>query len=488
MPDHRYILGIDLGTTSLKGVLFTVDGELVAHHATHYPTTRHGDGRVEQDALDWLTAFWTVIDQLMAGRQLHDIVALGICGQVNTYVFVDADGQPLAPAIVWQDGRAADEAVRLDGMVSDEQRQQWWASGMAVSASHILPNMAHMASTRPDIWLRTDKVLSPKDFLLRHLTGQWTADPLAAFDHVNYSGRYIDALVALVPGAAHRLAPLSSYRSVVGRLAHPRLPGCTALVVNGTMDAFGCLFGSGASAPGEGSYISGTSEIIALIGDKPGGAAGIVSFAPVDDWYVQAGPTQSGGDTLRWLTHILGATHREVLDQAGQADRTGPGNRLLFLPHLEGERAPFWDPDARGSFLGLTSKDSAPELALAALEGVALSAALIFDGASDAIGHKPAALYIGGTGNSSDLWAQIRSDILEIPLHRVECLDTGSVGAAIMASVGAGLHASVAEASRTFVRVERSFLPDASRFSRYRQMKQRYLIAYEVLKPVYYST
>lgn len=485
MTEPRFVLGIDLGTTSLKGVLFSVEGELLAHSATHYPTARHGDGRVEQDAEEWLAAFWTVVHRLMAGRDARDIVALGICSQVNTYVFVDVDGRPLAPAIVWQDGRAAGEAARLDGLVRDEQRQRWWASGMAVSASHMLPNMAHVAATRPDIWARTAKVLSPKDFLLRHLTGQWTADPLAAFDHVDRSGRYIEELVALVPGAADRLAPLSSYRTVIGRLAHARLPGCTARVVNGTMDAFGCLFGSGASVPGEGSYISGTSEIVALIGDQAGGAPGIVSFAPVDGWYIQAGPTQSGGDTLRWLAALLGSSHQAVLDQAGRADRTGTGSGPLFLPHLEGERAPFWDPQARGSFLGMTSKDAAPELALAALEGVALSAGLIFDGASEAIGRKPAALYLGGTGNSSDLWAQIRADVLEVPLHRVECLDTGSVGAAIMASVGAGLHGSVAAASDAFVRVERRFTPDPARFPRYRAMKRRYLAAYEGLKPLY---
>lgn len=485
MPEQRYVLGIDLGTTSLKGVLFAADGELVAHHATHYPTSRHGDGRVEQDARDWLAAFWTVVDALIVGRAPGDIVAIGICSQVNTYVFVDAEGAPLAPAIVWQDGRASHEAARLDGLVTDEQRQRWWGSGMAISASHMLPNMAFMASRRPDIWARTEKVLSPKDFLLRQLTGQWTADPLAAFDHVDRNGDYIDDLIALVSGAARRLAPLSSYRSVAGRLAHPKLPGCTAMVVTGTMDAFGCLFGSGAARPGEGSYISGTSEIIALIGDRPGGAAGIVSFAPVDGWHVQAGPTQSGGDTLRWLAALLGMTHGMALDLAGQADRTGDAGRLLFLPHLEGERAPFWDPQARGSLLGMTSKDGAPEIALAALEGVALSAALIFDRASDAAGGRPDALYIGGTGNSSDLWAQIRADVLEVPLHRVECLDTGSVGAAIMASIGAGLQASVAEASRRFVRVEQRFLPDPARSKRYRAMKQRYLAAYEALRPLY---
>ncbi len=479
------MLGVDLGTTSLKGSLFDVQGRLIADHSTVYPTTRHADGRVEQDPGDWLDAFWTVVDVLLDGRDPAGLIALGICSQVNTNVFVDDEGRALAPAITWLDGRCEGEAARLDALVDDTARHRWWPSGMAISASHTLPRMAWMAAVHPGIWNRTAKVLSPKDFLLRHLTGQWTADAPAAFDLVDMQGRYIPELLALVPGAAARLAPLASYRSVIGRVSHPRLPGCRAMVVNGTMDALGCLFGSGASGPGEGSYISGTSEIIAMIGDRPGSAPGIVSFVPVDDWHVQAGPTQSGGDTLRWLAELLSLPFQDVLALAATADRSGAGDEILFLPHLEGERAPFWDSRARGSFLGLRSSDGPAALALAALEGVALSAGLIFSGCAQAVGHRPDALYLGGKGNRSDLWAQIRADVLGIPLHRVDCLDTGAVGAGIMAGVGAGLFPSIAEASRAFVRIERTFVPDPARRARYDRLTRRYLVAYQQLKPFY---
>lgn len=485
MPDQRLILGIDLGTTSLKGSLFDTSGRLVASGSTLYPTTRHPDGRVEQDPLDWLEAFWTVVDTLLDGRDAASIVTLGICSQVNTYAFVDADGAPLCPAITWLDSRGEEQAQRLNALISDEQRLAWWPSGMGVSASHTLACMAWMASAQPEIWARTAMVVSPKDFLLRHLTGRWIADPLASFDLVDQTGHYIDALIALVPGADDRLPPLASYRSRIGHLSHPRLPGCTATVVNGTMDALGCLFGSGASRFGEGSYISGTSEIVALIGDRPGGAPGIVSFVPVDGWYVQAGPTQSGGDTLRWLATLFSRTHGEMLDLAARASRDGAGDQMLFLPHLEGERAPMWDARARGSFLGMTSNDGSPELALAALEGVALSAKLIFTGASRAIGRTPDALYVGGTGNTSDLWAQIRADVLGVTLHRVECHSTGAVGAAIIAALGAGLFPSIESASKAFVRIERSFEPDRTKAARYKLLEERYLVAYEQLKPLY---
>lgn len=484
MREPQFILGVDLGTTSLKAVLFDADGTLVARHGVSYPTTRNPDGRVEQDPDDWMAAFWTVVGAVLDGRDPARLIAIGICSQVNTYAFVDVEGRALAPAITWQDARSKAEAARLDALVDPVDRARWWPSGMAVSASHMLPLMAWMADARPDIWARTAKVLSPKDYVLRQLTGRWTADPLAAFDLVDQSGRYIAPLLALVPGAAERLAPLASYRSVVGSLSHPRLSGCSGIVVNGTMDAFGCLFGSGATRPGEGSYISGTSEIVATIGDRPGGAPGIVSFVPIDGWHVQAGPTQSGGDTLRWLGGLLSLPHQSVLDLAGTADRGGDG-RLLFLPHLEGERAPYWDAQARGTFLGITSGDAAPELALAALEGVALSAALIFDGCSAAIGRRPEAIHIGGMGNRSNLWAQIRADVLGVTLHRVACLDTGAVGAAIMAGLGAGLFQTMGDASQALVKIERSFLPDTSKRARYDAMRQRYEEAYRILRPFY---
>lgn len=483
MPDGGYILGIDLGTTSLKGVLYDRDGELLGTCGTTYPTYRPAEGRVEQDAWDWMIALWKVADQLMDGRSPADLAAIAICSQVNTYVCVDAEGTPLAPAVVWQDVRAEEEAERLNHMVGEERRLRWWPSGMAISASHMLPQMAHVARHRPDIWKRTAKMLSPKDFLLRQLTGLWTADPFACFDAVDASGAYIDDYLAMVPGAAERVASLRSFRDVVGAFRHAHWPDCSARIVNGTMDAFACLFGSGAAGAGEGCYISGTSEIVALIGGRPGGRPGIVSFPPIDDWHVQAGPTQSGGDTLRWMAQMLGTDHQGVLDRAAQADRSGAGDGVLFLPHLEGERAPLWDAHARGAFLGMSSHDGAPQLALAALEGVALSARLIFEGAVEAAGVRPPSLFIGGAGNRSDLWAQIRADVLGVTLNRVECLDTGAVGAAIVAGLGTGRYASIADGSTALVRIEREFAPDRQKASRYSRMAERYLAGYEQLKP-----
>ena len=249
------------------------------------------------------------------------------------------------------------------------------------------------------------------------------------------------------------------------------------------MDAFSGLIGCGAARPGEGAYISGTSEIVALIGGERGGAPGVVSFLPVDGLHVQAGPTQSGGDTLRWLAELLGHAPGQALAAAAAAAR-GP-EPALFLPHLQGERAPLWDMDARGTFLGLTSDTGMPELALSALEGVACSARLVLQATERAAGRRFASLHLGGGGARSDFWSQLRADVLGIPLQRVACLDTGVVGAAVMAGVGAGLFGSLAEGAERLVRVERVFMPDPAQAVRYDRMMARYVSAYETLKPFY---
>lgn len=493
-----YLVGIDIGTTSVKGGLFSVAGDRLATASVGYPTQRPQPGWVEQDAQAWLDAVWSVLDRLFADAgadagspaatrvaSWQQVTAVGICSQVNTHVFVDADGTPLAPAIVWQDSRAAEEAALLDAQISPAQRETWWKSNMAVGASHTLAHMAWIQRHRPALWARTARVLSPKDFVLHHLTGRWTADPLSCFDWVDGHGKAIGALVDLVPGAAERLPALSAYRAPVGAATHPRLAGSPAIFVTGTMDAFGGLLGSGATGPGEGAYVSGTSEIIALIGAGPGGAPGVVSFLPVDGWHVQAGPTQSGGDTLRWLAELLHQSPEAVLAAAASVPRSTVATDVLFLPHLEGERAPLWDTHARGTFLGMTSATGMPELALAALEGVACSARLLLDATQAAAGERFDSLYLGGGGSRSDFWSQLRADVLGVPLKRVACLDTGVVGAAIMGGLGAGVFASMGEGARRMVQVERVFTPDAALRARYDRMMGRYVTAYEALKGFY---
>jgi len=481
MAEKDLFIGVDVGTAAVKAGLFDAEGRARGHFARPYPTLRLGDGRVEQDPEQWTNGVTAAIDALLADGDADRIAAVGLCGQVNTDVFVDAQGRALAPAILWQDNRAAHEAEEIDADISPDEHLAWWGAPMPVGASHVLARMTWMARHRPEVYAATRLVLTPKDYCLRALAGAQVSDPMSNFFIVGRDLAYVEPLIDRVIGARERLAPLKGFTDIVGEIALGS-SGKRAPVVAGTMDAWSGLFGAGVREAGQGVYMSGTSEILAVASFTHGGAAGVVSFPRAAGLNVHAGPTQSGGDSLRWWGEAIGVDVAGVLARAAQADRSG--RPILFLPHLEGERAPLWDAQLRGAFIGLDAACGAPDYALAVMEGVALSARLLLGSLDAAAGDPPARLFHAGGGARSDLWAQIRADCLGRPLDRVAHPDVGCLGAAIMASVGVGAHASLGGAMGAMTKVERSFLPNPRFSQRYDAMYDAYLRATAALRPI----
>ena len=473
-------LGFDVGTTAIKGALFDIEGRLVAHSARPYPTSRPAPSIVEQDPRDWTDGVVKTMDALLVGDRAGRVAAVGLCGQTNTDVFVGADGAPLAPAIAWADNRAAPEAASLDAGVTAQDRLAWWGAPLPIGASHVLARMAWMAREKPEIFAATRHVLTPKDYCLRALVGEAVADPMSNFFVVGLDLAYVDPLISRVAGARERLPALRFFTDIVGEIALGST-GKRVPVVAGTMDAWSGLFGAGVRRAGQGVYISGTSEILAIASARRIGAPGIVTFPTAAGLTINAGPTQSGGDSLQWWGGVIGRDVEGVLTLASEADRTG--RPILFLPHLEGERAPLWDAQLRGAFVGLDRRASGPDHALAVMEGVALSARLLLDACDAAAGEAAPRLFHAGGGARSDLWAQIKADCLGRPLDRVACLDVGCLGAAIMAAVGVGAYPSLAEAISAMTHVERSFEPDPRMKARYDAMYDAYSRATRALRP-----
>ena len=236
MAEGRYLIGIDVGTTAVKGGLFDLAGGVVAHHEVPYPTARPGPQRAEQDPDHWTGAIDTILAVLMRNAAPGDVAAIGLCSQVNTHVFVDRHGVPLLPAIIWQDGRCAEIAAELDGQVTLAQRLAWWGAAFPIGASNVAARMAWIARHEPAIWERTASVLSPKDYCLLKLTGMVAADPISSFDIVDTAGHYIRELLALVPGAADRMPPLRAFDQALGPVRSGVCAG--SVVVNGTMDGW----------------------------------------------------------------------------------------------------------------------------------------------------------------------------------------------------------------------------------------------------------
>jgi xylulokinase len=433
------VVGVDLGTTALKAGLFDLDGTLLALSEVGYPIDRPQPGYAEQDPDAWLAALDEALSALSG-----DVAAIGICSQVNTHVFVDSDFTPLRPAIVWQDQRCGGSSL--------VSRADW------------------VRGEEPEVWEATRWILSPKDFVTSRICalGEPVTDALTSFDLVDETGAY----VADVDGRLPRLEPIDA---VIGRARE-------AVVVNGTMDAWGNVYGSGVVEHGDAMEVAGTSEILGVLSRDRFPAEGVVTFIPVDGLRLHAGPTQAGGAALAWFAQVAGRSIGELL-AAASAVPPGSGG-LLFLPHLLGERAPLWDSDVRGAFVGLSSDHSLPELARAVLEGVAYSARHLLEELELAAGVEPETLNASGGGSQSDLWCQVKADVLARPIARVAVRHSGCLGAALMAASGAGLVPGLREAARSAVRIERVFEPAADR-SVYDELYAVYRGLYRALQPAH---
>jgi xylulokinase len=450
------LIGIDVGTTSVKAVMLTASGHRLADFAASYPTHRTPPDRVEQDPEDWLRLVLAALQGFADRPEAARVRALCLTSQVNTHVFTDAGLSPLYPAIVWQDGRAADEGARLDARVTLTQKTAWLGAPIPIDASHALSRMAWMHARHPDIWKATAHVMLPRDYLLARLTGAIVADPMSAVGLVTPALAYADDLIALLPGARKRLAPLHDPLSVAGTVL-PGLPFAGTPVITGLMDAWASLFGLGVASEGQAMYLSGTSEVLGLISQTVTGAPGVITFPPWRGITLHAGPTQAGGASLDWVARLLGQDAGSLAAHAAPITRHSP----LFLPHLQGERAPLWDATARGTFAGLTSATGPAELAASVMEGVAFSARLAMEALQRSAAMIPSQIQTGGGGAASDRWCQIRADVFARPFLRVEGRDPGALGAAVMAGVGAGVLPDLTGAAAAMIRTNRVFEPDA---------------------------
>ncbi len=466
------LIGIDVGTTSVKAVMLTATGHRLADFAATYPTHRPGPALVEQAPDDWLRLTLAALAGFAERAEAPHVAAICLTSQVNTHVFTDARLAPLHPAIVWQDGRAADDGARLDAKVTAAQKTEWLGAPIPIDASHALARMAWMKRNRPEIWSATAHVLLPRDYLLAQLTGAIASDPISAVGLVTPELSYAHDLIALFPGAKKRLPPLRDPLTVAGTI-QPGLPFAGLPVVTGVMDAWASLFGIGVAAEGQAMYLSGTSEVLGLISPDISGEPGVITFPAWRGITLHAAPTQAGGASLDWVARLLGQDAASLAAHAAPITPQSP----LFLPHLQGERAPLWDAAARGTFAGLTTATGPAELAAAVLEGVAFSARLAMEALERSAGIIPGQIQTGGGGAASDRWCQIRADVFGRPFLRVEGRDPGALGAAVMAGVGSGVLPDLAQAATAMIRTDRVFEPDAEakaladrRFAIWRQL------------------
>ncbi|MCL6527480.1 MAG: xylulokinase [Thermaceae bacterium] len=447
-------IGLDLGTSGLKVIAVTAQGERVAEASANYPLLTPKPGWTEQNPQDWVEATRKALSELaLALRGRYEPVALGLSGQMHGATFLDAQGQVIRPAPLWNDQRTGEACTEIERAIPRGELIQ--RTGNPAVTGFQLPKLVWLRRAEPENFARVAQVLLPKDYLGFALTGHMTTEPSDAsgVGALNLAARAWDHdILSALDLRAGMFPEVLPSHAVSGRLS-PEWAKATGLpeglpVVAGAGDNAGAAIGLGLSQtrPGLGSLSLGTSGVlfVPLETPTPEPEGRIHLFCHADGGYHLLGVTLAAAGSLQWYRDKLapGVPFDELM---GEAEAVSVGSDgLVFMPYLAGERSPYLDPDLRGSWLGLSLAHGRGHLTRSLLEGVALSLRDVLEVMRPLV-RLERLLAIGG-GARSELWLSIVASALRLPLARTEIEEGPARGAAVLGLVGAGVYASVAEA------------------------------------------
>jgi xylulokinase len=467
-----HLVGLDLGTSAVKAGLFDEAGQLLGMARRSYPLYAPQPGWAEQDPGDWWQAVRETLREALAGWEAEPIAALGLSGQAPGHVLVTADGTALGRAIGWSDRRAAAEAAWLAERISAELARTWTGYPFVSGAEQPPARLRWLQTHRAEDWRRCAAVVQPKDYVALKLTGRIATDRNSAYSLAHAeTGEYHPAYLALLDIEPEKMPPVLPPTAVVGAVT-PQAAAATGLpagtpVVIGTIDAWCDILGCG-GVVGCAVDVAGTSEVVALVNDRPVDGDGVFAQPLAEGLYWVGGPMQMGGAALEWLAHGFYGGAAEIAHIEAEASAVPAGaDGLLFLPYLRGERAPVWDEAARGAFVGLTDRHGRAHCARAVYEGVAFAVWDLLQRCLAATGTHPALLRVSGGGARSALWNQIKADITGLAVQPMAVLDGACLGAAMLAAVAVGAFPTVAGAATTMAHPAATFVPRAEHAAGY---------------------
>lgn len=497
MPQLTTILAHDLGTTGDKATLFdAATGKPLAATFEAYATAYPHPNWAEQDPADWQAAVYGGTRRLLDRASIApaSIAAVSFSGTMQGALVVDRQGSPLRPCIIWADQRATAESDTI--VAACGAAAIYRVTGLRASPSYTAAKLLWVKAHQPEVYGRIHKVLQVKDYAAFLLSG------VLATDYSDASGtqlldikarRWSRDLLAAVGLPGDILPDLHPSATAIGGVT-PAAAAATGLlagtpVVIGGGDGACATVGSGAVAEGDAYTYIGSSAWMALSARQPlvDPAQRTITMAHLDpDLYFTLGNMQSAGGAYDWLARLLNgdeACDFAALDALAAGVPAGAG-RLLFLPHLLGERAPYWNPAARGAFVGLAMPHGRGEAARATLEGVAFHLRLILDALREQ-GAVVGAMRLIGGGAKSALWRQILADVLGLPiLLPALTAEATSLGAAIAGGVGVGLYPDYSVAGR-LIPVHAAERPQPAAAAIYGEMLALYAETYRALEPIF---
>jgi xylulokinase len=476
-------LGIDLGTSAVKVLALSEDGDVLAKSKRGYPTHAPAIGRSEQSPETWWTATTEATREVAAQLGGTSIDGVGLSGQLNGFVLLDEHDQPLQEAIIWLDRRATaetEELARECGATIEA------VSGNRVSPISVMSKLLWLKRHRPEALAKTKGLLLVKDYILWRLAGVHVTDPsdASATNLMDLASRKWSVELCKVVGVDPGLLPgIMPSISVAGRMtrsasAETGMPEGVPVAPGGG-DVAALALGCGVISDGPLGVTLGTAGhvVISTKRQLPRAGNGLWQIPHmIEDRMIWLGLIMAGGLSLSWLYRVasLEPSTTSFEDFVALADTAAPGARgLIFLPFLEGAATPYERPNARASFVGLTSSHGTAELIRAVMEGVAFNLRQCVE-LFEEMGVSVSEVRLAEGGSRVSLWCQIIADILGKPVDLIEESDTSALGAAIaaQATVTNQPLASIAERA---VHIGRRYEPEQttnfdSLFDRYREL------------------
>lgn len=500
----EYLLGVDLGTSGTKTVLFDVNGQAIASETIEYPLHQPQNGWAEQAPEDWWDAARNTIRSVIeqSGVDAADIKGLGISGQMHGLVLLDADGNVLREAILWCDGRTQDECDEITNTIGRERLIQITANPALTgfTAGKILWVRKH----EPELWAKVRHILLPKDYVRFKLTGEYASEMSDAsgtnlLDVPNrcWSKEILDAL-----NIDDNLMPRLTESSDVAGYITSEAAQVTGLiagtpVAGGAGDNAAAAVGTGVVVEGKAFTTIGTSGVVFAHSDKvqidPQGR--VHTFcAAVPGAYTVMSCTLAAGLSLKWYRDTFCQAEIDAAKEMDtdpyilmnqQAEKSPIGaNRLIFLPYLMGERSPLLDSNARGAFIGLSAIHTRKDLLRAVMEGVTYSQRQNLDVLRQ-MHVAPETMLACGGGAKSPFWRKMMADVFNMPVKTVENTEGPALGAAILAGVAAGIYKDIPSACAQVIRENEPLTPGAAEHNAYERVYSVYESLYPALKGAY---
>ncbi|MBI0580222.1 gluconokinase [Neobacillus cucumis] len=448
--NSKYVIGVDIGTTSTKSVLFSASGSVIARHGIEYPLFSPTPATAEQDPEEIFSAVLQTIKTVIKNSKVspNEILCVSFSSAMHSVIAVDESGKPITRCITWADNRSAKWAEKI--LKEMNGHEIYRRTGTPIHPMAPLSKLVWLKEEQSELFKKTYKFISIKEYVFYKLFKKFVIDYsiASATGMFNLNSLQWDEEALKVAGVTvdQLSKPVSTTYYLAGldkERAEELLLSADIPFVVGASDGVLSNLGVNAIEPGVVAVTIGTSGAIRAVTDKPitDPKGRIFCYALTENHWVIGGPVNNGGMIFRWVRDQLGASEVEMAKRLGKdaydvlteiAENVNPGaDGLIFHPYMAGERAPIWDANARGSFFGLGLHHKKEHLIRAVLEGVILNLYTVLLALEELIGEPKSIQATGGFARS-ELWRQMMADIFNQEVNIPESFESSCLGAAIL--------------------------------------------------------